>query len=242
MLAWYEGDGRGTERELLALGKFERPVAGEYPRGDIELDGRCDIEPDGRGADCGLIDGPAPRPASGPIGDPETFDRGPFCIPDRIPFMPPALGGRGTERDQVDDGPRMLLLGEAPRLGIFIGRCTPALPMDRPLLFIAPGRVPNPPRAPTFALALAFPRMAEGVEIRLTTGREKLRGGGAAAIRPAFGPSMLVRVGRTFSERTGLILLIWFGETRIAFRATDCEFSSVLRETAVNPFGACMFA
>lgn len=135
---------------------------------------------------------------------------------------------------------RILLFGDAPRFGMFIGRCIPALPIGRLPLFIDPAREPNPPRALTFALA--FPRIAEGVDIRLTVGREKLRGGGAAAVRPAFGPSMLVRVGRTPKDRTGLILLIWFGETRIALRATDCEFSSVLRETAVNPFGECMLA
>jgi hypothetical protein len=49
-------------------------------------------------------------------------------------------------------------------------------------------------------------------------------------------------VGFTSSERTGVILLIWLGETRIAFRATFCEFINVCRDTAVNPLGDLMLA
>jgi hypothetical protein len=75
---------------------------------------------------------------------------------------------------------------------------------------------------------------------RLTVGREKLRDGGMAAGRPA--PSTAVRLGRTSTERTAVILPSSFGETRMLLRATCCEFTSVLRETAVNPLGACIFA
>ena len=78
--------------------------------------------------------------------------------------------------------------------------------------------------------------------MRLTTGRVKLRGGGAAALIPAFCPSIAALVGFTSSEWTGLTLLSWLGEIRIALRATGCEFISVCRETAVKPFGACILA
>ena len=53
---------------------------------------------------------------------------------------------------------------------------------------------------------------------------------------------MLARVGATPGECTALILLKAFGETRMLLRETDSEFTSVLRETAVNPPGACMLA
>lgn len=49
-------------------------------------------------------------------------------------------------------------------------------------------------------------------------------------------------VGFMSSEWTGVIRLIWLGETRNAFRDTFCEFISVCRETAVKPFGDFMFA
>ena len=76
----------------------------------------------------------------------------------------------------------------------------------------------------------------------LITGREKLRVGAADA-RPA-PPAIVVRVGLTWGARTGEVLtrLSWFGATRTEFRDTGSEFTSVLREAAVNPFGACMFA
>jgi hypothetical protein len=59
---------------------------------------------------------------------------------------------------------------------------------------------------------------------------------------PAWAPSREVMVGLTSNERTGVIRLIWFGETRIAFLATFCEFINVCRETAVKPLGDFMFA
>jgi hypothetical protein len=59
---------------------------------------------------------------------------------------------------------------------------------------------------------------------------------------PAFGPNTVVRVGRASTLRIGETLLISFGEIRTLLRATFCEFTSVLRETAVKPFRACMFA
>jgi len=139
---------------------------------------------------------------------------------------------------------RTLLFGAAmptPRLLdiLPIGRCTPA-PFIEPLCRCA--GLPKSGRAFTPALTPALPRMPEGGETRLTTGRVKLRGGGAAALIPAFGPSIAVLVGLTSSECTGVTRLSWFGEMRIALRATGCEFIRVCRETAVKPLGACMFA
>jgi hypothetical protein len=77
---------------------------------------------------------------------------------------------------------------------------------------------------------------------RLTTGRAKLRGGGIAAVLPALAPSMVVRVGRTSSDRLGDTLLKSFGETLMLFRATGRELTSVSRDTAVNPLRARMLA
>lgn len=88
----------------------------------------------------------------------------------------------------------------------------------------------------------ALPRPAVAIDAWLTTGRAKLRGGGAAALVPARAPSRVAIVGFMSSEWTGVIRLIWLGETRIAFRATFCEFINVCRETAVKPFGDRMFA
>jgi hypothetical protein len=74
-------------------------------------------------------------------------------------------------------------------------------------------------------------------------GRENACGGEAAA-RLKFPPSIEVRVGRTLAKppRSGVARLSSFGETLIRFRATDIEFTSVLRETAVNPPGAWRLA
>lgn len=82
------------------------------------------------------------------------------------------------------------------------------------------------------------PRLPAGGATRLTAGRAKARWGGTAAERPAFGPSMVVRVGFTSSERTGATRLSWFAEIRTLLRATGSEFTNALRETAVNPLGA----
>lgn len=86
------------------------------------------------------------------------------------------------------------------------------------------------------------PRLPAGGATRLTTGRANVRGGGATVDLPAFAPSIVVRVGFTSSERVGVALLSSFGETLMLFRATDREFTSVSRDTAVNPFGARMLA
>jgi hypothetical protein len=118
------------------------------------------------------------------------------------------------------------------------GRCafTPAFVRAAPFQF---GREPMPYPA----LAFALPRpTAPPIEAWLTTGRAKLRDGGAAALIPALAPSLVAAVGLTSNLFTGVTRLSWLGETRIELRATFCEFSSVCRETAVKPFGARMFA
>jgi hypothetical protein len=146
----------------------------------------------------------------------------------------PALGGRGTEREAIcpRSGILTLLFGPAARFGMFsAGRCAPRL---LPICVVG-----LPELCPADAGVL---RLATGGAIRLTTGRAKLRGGGMADDLAAFAPSIVVFVGLTSSARTGVTLLNWLGEIRTAFRATGCEFTNVVRETAVNPFGACMFA
>lgn len=74
---------------------------------------------------------------------------------------------------------------------------------------------------------------------RLNVGRETLLDGGAIARWP---PTTAVLLGRTSTERTAVMLPSSFGETRMLLRATCCELTSVLRETAVKPLGACIFA
>lgn len=76
---------------------------------------------------------------------------------------------------------------------------------------------------------------------RLTTGRANARCGGTAALAP-LEPSMLARDGATPGECTAPTRLNALGDTRKLLRETESEFTSVLRETAVNPPGACMFA
>lgn len=156
-----------------------------------------------------------------------------------LPPNPLAAGGWGTERANV--GPR----------------CTPALPCGvclagfdaaarlgilPPRAISADGRPLLRPEAVAGAAARMFPRLPAGSAARLTTGRENVRGGGMAVVRPAFLPSMVVLVGRASTVRTALARLSCCGETLTAFRATSRELTSVLRETAVNPFGACMLA
>src|SRR5579872_5761024 len=84
------------------------------------------------------------------------------------------------------------------------------------------------------------PRLPAGAE-RLTTGRANALCGGTAALPPR-DPSMLARDGATPGECTALIRLKVPGETRRLLRATEREFTSVSRETAVNPPGLCKFA
>jgi len=78
-----------------------------------------------------------------------------------------------------------------------------------------------------------------GGVIRLTVGRETVAADGCAAGKPAFGPSMLARVGDTF----GLPILALdrfrkaLGETLAAFAETESPCSRVLRETAVSAPG-----
>src|SRR5262249_14820502 len=86
------------------------------------------------------------------------------------------------------------------------------------------------------------PRLPAGGVAWLTTGRAKVRGGGAAVPLPKFPPIMVVRVGRASTVRTAVARFNWFGGTLTAFLATCCEFTSVFRETAVNPFRTRMFA
>jgi hypothetical protein len=85
-------------------------------------------------------------------------------------------------------------------------------------------------------------RFTAGGAMRLITGREKVRAG-AEVPRPA-PPSIVVRVGCTPGLLTDAsdVRLSWFGETRTPLCATESEFTSVLREAAENPPGACKFA
>jgi hypothetical protein len=129
-----------------------------------------------------------------------------------LPLKPLALGGCGTERAVVAPGVPMFAV----------------------------------PRAPAFAEKFPIGRCAPGLiwgeAMWLTIGREKVLAGGLEANRPAFAPSVVVRVGVTFNERKGVSRLIWFGERRMLLRATGSEFTRVLRETAVNPLRAFRFA
>jgi hypothetical protein len=85
-----------------------------------------------------------------------------------------------------------------------------------------------------------FPKPGRPEFARLIVGRAKLRDGGVTAARCP--PTIAVLLGRTSTERTAVILPNSFGETRMLLRATCCELTNVFRETAVKPFGACMFA
>jgi hypothetical protein len=85
------------------------------------------------------------------------------------------------------------------------------------------------------------PRLPAGEAERLTTGRANARCGGTAALPPR-DPVMVDREGAMPGEWTALIRLRALGETRRLLRETEREFTSVSRETAVNPPGLCMFA
>jgi hypothetical protein len=187
-----------------------------------------------------------------------TFEPGPFTapIPGRVPivpelrpFIPPALGGRGTERDPIALGARIMLPGfsdTAPRSGIrapLAGLRTPFPGFEIPRLAPICGVLTLlRPIAGVFR-TLAMPlRFAVGGVMWLTTGRAKLRAGAAAPREVP--PSMVVRVGVTPGVRTDVsdVRLSWFGETRTEFRDTGSELTSVFREAAVKPFGERRFA
>jgi hypothetical protein len=156
----------------------------------------------------------------------------------------PAFGGRGTERAPIEPfivlellnpglellNPGLELLNAGPRFVLPIaGRC---------ILLIWPGLATlelKPPRP----AELKPPRFA--IAARLTTGREKARDGGTAALTP-LEPMMLARVGMTPSECTAVMRLIWFGAMRKLLCATESEFTSVVRDTTVNPPGRRIFA
>src|SRR5258708_14663202 len=168
---------------------------------------------------------------------------------------PPAVGGRGTEREATDpcSGIRTLplglaLFGVAPRVRTFSARgmfpvCAglsmlrPTFPLCAGLSMLRPAFAP-PMLAPGEAV-WNEPRLPAGGATRLTTGRAKECCGGTAAERPAFGPSMVVLVGFTSNEWTGLTPLSWLGEIRTAFPATVLEFTRVFPATAVQPLVAC---
>jgi hypothetical protein len=85
-------------------------------------------------------------------------------------------------------------------------------------------------------IVLGLAELAGGL-ILLTVGRDATAADGLAAGKPAFGPSMLSRVGETFGRL--MLALDKFrkalGEVRAAFAATGNPRSRVFRETAVSP-------
>jgi len=87
-----------------------------------------------------------------------------------------------------------------------------------------------------FCAAVGLDELAGGV-ILLTVGREATAADGLAAGKPAFGPSMLARVGDT----SGLLMLDRFrkllGEILAAFGPTGKPRSRVFRGTAVSAPG-----
>ena len=101
---------------------------------------------------------------------------------------------------------------------------------------------PEPRPAITGDALWNAPWLFAGDALRLITGRASVRCGGIAADLPAFPPSIVVRVGLASTVCTGLTRPSSFGEILTALRATGCEFTNALRETAVNPLGTCIFA
>jgi len=136
--------------------------------------------------------------------------------------LPRLCGGRGTLRP-AGCGTDLALLGCSPR---FAGDVTVLRAIGVPLLRDE-------------AAADVGPDEVLGGVIRLTVGREAAAADGCAAGNPAFGPSMLARVGDTF----GLPMLALdrfrkaLGETLAAFAETESPCSRVLRETAVSAPG-----
>lgn len=87
-------------------------------------------------------------------------------------------------------------------------------------------------------VAVGLEEFAGGV-IRLTVGREAAAACGCAAAKPAFGPSMLSRVGDAFGRPMLALdrLRNALGEILAAFAATGSPCSRVFRETAVSAPG-----
>lgn len=143
-------------------------------------------------------------------------------------------------REAICGGPALRLLAlelRFPKLPAFGGRGTLRVADGpRELLF-----------KPERGGLLAVPRVEElndprlGAAIRPTTGRENARAGGTAALVPVE-PAMLALVGATPRVCMAVMRLICEGETRTLLRATESEFTRVLRETAVKPPGRFMLA
>lgn len=150
----------------------------------------------------------------------EAFPRFPNCGSGPRDIF--ALGGWGTDLDIIEPRsiePRSIPLGEPGRFAIGVD-VRLDVPAEAPLW--------NPP----FSLA--------AIDALLIVGREKLRAGGVIRAREL--PSIADLSGTAFTECTGSTRLIWLGETRSALRPTCCPLTSVLRETAVKPFGWRIFA
>ena len=209
---------------------LERDVLGNVFRALIV--GRLKLPAGGRGTDRDIGEFAPPGLA---------LEEGPGLVLEEGPangFTPPC-GGRGTLRFMAICGAlRFAIAGVlAPRFGVAAAERLPKLCAGRDRF--------APPRAdvdtPLCEAAMAgdgFAKLLGGV-MRLTVGREKVAADGCAAGKPAFGPSMLARVGDTF----GLPMLALerfrnaLGEMFARFLATGNPRSRVFRETAVRAPG-----
>ena len=147
---------------------------------------------------------------------------------------PAAFGGCGIEREAVALGSGVREVGAATG-----PRFDPPLDARSAPAFRPVSRAGRP--ATVGEAWWNEPRPPVGGARWLTTGRANACLGGTAVGCPAFRPSIDVRVGCTSGERTAVTRPSWFGATRTTLCCTGNELTSVLRETAVNPFGACRF-
>jgi hypothetical protein len=206
--------------------------------------GRPTLPDGGRGTDRdrGELEGAIP-PALAPIEGPDN-DLTPLC------------GGRGTLLFMATCGafrfaiagvltPRLDIAAELPRLCGGRGTDRPA-GAGRDLVLVGGTARPAVGVAMLRAAVLCEAATAgDGWDeapsrvIRLTVGREAIAADGCAAGKPAFGPSMLARVGATFG--LPILALDRFrkvpGEILAAFDATGSPRTSVFRETAVSAPG-----